>query len=123
MPAAPWLFKTDKVTKETRSETLRHVSEVYGQNTLSTKRSRPDLKPTMGSLQMRVHSQNKDGWHKKFMRVMCFIKSKVEDVRTIEADSLYHMLTMIDSAHAVHKDMRGHTGGLLTFGTGRADQK
>jgi len=31
------------------------------------------------------------------------------------------MLTMVDSAHAVHKDMRGHTGGLMTFGTGVVD--
>jgi len=33
------------------------------------------------------------------------------------------MLTFIDSAHAVHPDMRGHTGGATTFGTGIIDQK
>ena len=30
---------------------------------------------------------------------------------------------MVDSAHAVHENMRGHTGGLITFGTGVVDQK
>ena len=30
---------------------------------------------------------------------------------------------MIDSAHAVHENMRGHTGGITTFGTGVIDQK
>jgi hypothetical protein len=30
---------------------------------------------------------------------------------------------MIDSAHAVHNDMRGHTGGITSFGTGIIDQK
>ena len=48
--------------------------------------------------------------------MMCFIKQTVEDVRIIGADSLADMLTMVDSAHAVHENMRGHTGGLITFG-------
>ena len=30
---------------------------------------------------------------------------------------------MIDSAHAVHPNMRGHTGGIPTFGMGIIDQK
>jgi len=47
----------------------------------------------------------------------------VEDVRITGADSLLDMLTFIDSAHAVHPDMRGHTGGATTFGTGIIDQK
>ena len=33
------------------------------------------------------------------------------------------MLVMIDSAHAVHKNMRGHTGSITTFRTGVIDQK
>ena len=70
----------------------------------------------------RVHSPSKDDWH-KLMRMMSFVKGTVNDVRTIGADDLHHILMMVDSAHAVHEDMRGHTGGLLTFGTGVVDQK
>ena len=33
------------------------------------------------------------------------------------------MLNMTDSAHAVHNDMRGHTGQIITMGTGVLDQK
>ena len=33
------------------------------------------------------------------------------------------MLTMTDSAHAVHNDMMGHTGQIITMGTGVLDQK
>jgi len=54
---------------------------------------------------------------------MCFIKLSVADVRVIGADSLLEMLVMIDSSHAVHNNMRGHTGGITTFGTGVIDQK
>jgi hypothetical protein len=33
------------------------------------------------------------------------------------------MIVMIDFAHAVHDDMRGHTGGITSYGTGIVDQK
>jgi len=68
----------------------------------------------------RVHEPNKDDWH-KLMRLMSFFKCTLNDKRIVGADCLHRMLTMVDSAHAVHKDMRGHTGGLMTFGTGVVD--
>ena len=54
---------------------------------------------------------------------MCFIKSTATDVRIIGANDLLNMMVMIDSAHAVHKKMRGHTGGIATFGIGVINQK
>ena len=44
-------------------------------------------------------------------------------MRIIGADDLLNMLVMIDSAYAVYDDMRGHTGGLNSFGIGVVDQK
>ena len=57
------------------------------------------------------------------MQLICFVKSTLNDKRTIGADSLHQMLTMVDLAHIVHKDMQGHTGGLITLGTGVVDTK
>jgi hypothetical protein len=51
------------------------------------------------------------------------MKKTKDDVRIIGADDLLNMIVMIDSAHAVHDDMRGHTGGITSFGTGIVDQK
>jgi len=59
----------------------------------------------------------------KFMRMMCWLKTTQDDVRTVGAGDLLHMLTTTDSAHAVHNDMRGHTGQIFTMGTGVLDQK
>ena len=65
----------------------------------------------------------KEDWH-KLVRMMMFIKTTVEDVRIIGADDLHSMLTMVDSAHAVHEtDMRGHTGSVIIMGTGVIDTK
>ncbi len=54
---------------------------------------------------------------------MCFIKLTAADVRVIGTDSLLELLVMIDSSHAVYNNMRGHTGGITTFGIGVIDQK
>jgi hypothetical protein len=86
------------------------------------KRARPDVEPTVSFLSGRVKAPDKDDWH-KFKRLMCWIKKTKTDVRIIGADDLLNMVVMIDSAHAVHDDMRGHTGGITSFGTGIIDQK
>ena len=54
---------------------------------------------------------------------MSWLHQTIEDVRIIGANDLFSMLTFIDSAHAVHPNMRGHTGGATTFGIGIIDQK
>jgi len=69
-----------------------------------------------------VKAPTKSDWH-KFLRVMCWLKQTKLDVRVIGADDLVNMVVMIDSAHAVHDNMRGHTGGVTSFGTGIIDQK
>jgi len=86
------------------------------------KRSRPDCETAVSFLMKRVSEPRRDDWY-KFMRLMSWIKRTVEDRKIIGADDLLHMLTMTDSAHAVHEDMKGHIGGIITFGIGVIDQK
>ena len=50
--------------------------------------------------------------------MLCFLKQTINDTRVIRADSLEQIDTFLDSSHAVHPDMRGHTGGTITMGTG-----
>ena len=86
------------------------------------KQGRPDVKPTVSFLSTRVKGPDKDEWN-KFKCLMCWIKKKKTEVRVIGADDLLNMIVMIDSAHAVHDDMRGHTGGITSYGTGIVDEK
>ena len=121
-PHAKWLFKVNekapKLSKDKAEIFLKYVMKVAW----AMKRSRPDIEFTNTFHMTRVHEPNRDDWH-KFMRMMCWVKQTQEDVRTVGADDLLHMLTMTDSAHAVHNDMRGHTGQVITMGTGVLDQK
>ena len=54
---------------------------------------------------------------------MSSLKQTATDVRIIGADDLIHMIVLIDSVHAVHDNMREHTGVITSFGTGLVDQK
>jgi hypothetical protein len=121
-PAATWLFKL-KDSKELCPKFTSFFRKFTMKVLWTSKRSRPDLETTMGFLTTRVKAPTKDDWH-KLTRLMCYIKATVNDVRIIGADNLHNLLTMIDSAHAVHeKDMRGHTGSITTMGTGVLDSK
>ena len=38
--------------------------------------------------------------------------------RIIGADDLSMMQTYVDASYAIHRDMRGHTGGVMSMGHG-----
>ena len=121
-PAAKWLF-TVKPETEALAEAKADIFRKFIAKLIWVmKRGRPDAEPTVAFLSTRVKAPDKDDWH-KFKRLMCWIKKTKTDVRIIGADDLLNMIVMIDSAHAVHNDMRGHTGGITSFGTGIIDQK
>ena len=42
----------------------------------------------------------------------------MNDERIIGAKSLYDLYTWIDSSYAIHPNMKGHTGGVMSYGTG-----
>jgi hypothetical protein len=47
-----------------------------------------------------------------------FIRATKEDYLTLSADSLHNVRWWVDAAYAVHPDMKSHTGGGLSLGTG-----
>jgi len=121
-PAAKWLF-TVKLDTEGLDEANTDIFRKFIAKLIWVmKRGRPDAEPTVAFLSTRVKAPDKDDWH-KFKRLMCWVKKTKADVRIIGADDLLNMVVMIDSAHAVHNDMRGHTGGVTSFGTSIIDQK
>ena len=51
-------------------------------------------------------------------RVLSFLKGTIKDKRIIGASSPHELYLWIDAAYAVHENMRGHTGGTMSYGTG-----
>ena len=121
-PAAKWLFTTNDKSPKLKQEMMDKYVRFVAKILWVEKRSRPDVETTVSFLVTRNKAPDKDDWC-KLVRAMSWLYQTADDVRIIGADNLHEMLTFIDSAHAVHPNMRGHTGGLTTFGTGIIDQK
>ena len=81
------------------------------------KRSRPDLETCVSFLCTRVSCSTEEDWL-KLKRVLQFVNQTKTDTRTIEADNLSELFTWIDASYAVHPNMRGYTGGAMSFGQG-----
>ena len=86
------------------------------------KRGRPDVETTVSYLMTRVSKSNERDWT-KLKRCLGFLKGTIDDLRKIGADSLRDLHVWIDAAHAVHENMRGHTGGTMSMGTGTLHSK
>jgi len=113
-PAAKWLFTVKADTEELDEAKADIFRKFIAKLIWVMKQGRPDVKPTVSFLSTRVKAPDKVDWH-KFKRLMCWVKKTKKDVRIISTDDLLNMIVMIDSAHAVHNDTRGHTGGVTSF--------
>ena len=81
------------------------------------KRGRPDIETAVSYLMTRVSKSNTRDWE-KLKRCLNFLKGTFNDTRTIGADSLRDLHVWIDDSHAIHENMRGHTGGAMSMGIG-----
>ena len=68
-------------------------------------------------LSTRVKDPDEDDW-KKLLRLMQYLNATPELVLRLSADNTNILKWYIDASYAIHPDMKGHTGGVLTMGNG-----
>ena len=54
----------------------------------------------------------------KLTRVLRYLQDTIDDCKKNGINSIDTLETWVDAAYAVHPDMRSHTGGTMSFGTG-----
>lgn len=81
------------------------------------KRARPDIQTAVAFLTTRVIDPDTDDW-KKLLRLLSYLKGTKELVLTLEVDVINILKWFIDASYAIHRDMKGHTGGGMTMGKG-----
>jgi hypothetical protein len=59
----------------------------------------------------------------KLKRTLKYLQGTLEEFLTLGADNIQKMKTWVDASYAVHKDMKSHTGGVVSFGRGAAMSK
>ena len=116
-PANQNLFNIDENSQPiTESE-----SQAYHTSTAKllflAKRARPDLLTAVAFLTTRVKAPTIEDFD-KLGRVVKYLRGTPTLFLTLEGNSDMKMIWRADGSHAVHPDMRGHTGGIFTLGKG-----
>jgi hypothetical protein len=117
-PAGNHLFQVNKenpvLLEEKEKEFFHHnVAKLL----FLSKRARPDIQTAVAFLTTWVKSPDVDDY-KKLARVMRYLRETKGMPLTLEADNMKIVKWWIDAAFAVHKDMKGHTGGGMSLGRG-----
>ena len=116
-PAQPGLFTLDSSSPRldtTQSDFFHcHVAKLL----YLSKRGRTDIQLAIAFLSTRVSCCTEQDM-KKLKRVFLYLKGTQSLFLTLGADSLHKLTTFVDAAYAVHPDMRSHTGGAVSMGTG-----
>jgi Reverse transcriptase (RNA-dependent DNA polymerase)/Zinc knuckle len=116
-PANRYLFDVDEdspLLGKTEAETFHSVVAKLLYVSL---RGRTDLLLAISFLCTRV-SKCTDEDQRKLKRVLEYIKGSMDLEYTIGADDIGNVRTWVDASYAVHPDMKSHTGGVMSFGTG-----
>lgn len=117
-PAGRTLFETKEETSKLLSEKRQeNFHSVTAKLLYLMKRARPDIDVAVTYLCSRVSKPNESDWE-KLKRVLCYIKSTMNETRFMGMDDLGMLFTWIDAAYAVHPNMRSQTGGAMSMGTG-----
>jgi hypothetical protein len=81
------------------------------------KRGRPDIQTAIAFLCTRVQHPTKHDFN-KLSRVIKYLCNTVDLVLRLSADNLNIVKWWVDASYGVHHDMRSHTGGAMSLGTG-----
>jgi hypothetical protein len=116
-PAKKDLFEVDETSArlDKRDSDLFH--SVVAKLLYVSMRARPDLLLPVIFLCSRVAVATKEDMG-KLRRLLEYVFGTMHLTYTLGADNLASFRTWVDASFAVHPDMRSHTGGLISFGTG-----
>jgi hypothetical protein len=116
-PAASHLFTVDENSPKVDEKRAQFFHTYVTKTLFICKRARPDLQTAVVFLCKRVKDCQEDDY-KKLKRMLQFIRATKDDYLTLSANSLHNVRWWVDASYAVHPDMKSHTGGAMSLGTG-----
>ena len=121
-PAKGTLFDEDSEAgaeplSESEAERYHHTTAKL---LYASKRARLDIDLAISFLCTKVTKPSK-GDLEKLKRVLEYLKGTKSMKRTMGMNDIGYLQTWIDASYATHRDMRGHTGGVIKHGKGYCD--
>jgi hypothetical protein len=125
-PAKKDLFEIDEEIDNESADLTNEKRETFHSVVAKllyvSKRCRLDIQLPIAFLCTRVSCSTEQDWA-KLKRVLEYLKGSLDEFLTLGADDITRMMTWVDASYAVHRDMKSHTGGLVSFGTGAVMSK
>jgi hypothetical protein len=116
-PARKDLFEIDENSERLSDSDAENFHSVVALLLFIAIRARVDILLAISFLCTRVSKSTKQD-KAKLKRVLEYLNGTRDLPYILGADSLEAFFSWIDAAFAVHEDMRGHTGGATSMGTG-----
>jgi hypothetical protein len=111
------LFKIDEDCEKLAPKKKEVFHHLVAKTLYVTKRARPDTCTAVAYLKTRVREPDKDDWT-KMVHMMKYIRGTRKFPLILSANGSGILKWWVDASFAVHPNMRGHTGGGLSMGTG-----
>ena len=111
------LFKVDESCVKLTAEQTQCFHNIVAKTLYCTKRARPDTCTAIAFLTTRVREPDRDDW-RKLTHLVEYLRGTQDLPLILSASSNCILKWYIDGSFAVHPNMRGHMGGMLTLGRG-----
>ena len=118
-PAAEYLFQIVDGLPLLDEATSQFFHATVAKLLFLCKRGRPDIQTAIAFLCTRVQNPTKYDYN-KLARVIKYLRNTEDLVVRLSAENLNIIKWWTDASYAVHHDMRSHTSGVMSMGTGAA---
>jgi hypothetical protein len=118
-PAAQHVFQVKEGVELLDTQKSEFFHETVAKLLFLCKRGRPDIQTAIAFLCTWVQQPTKDDYN-KLSRTIKYLRNTVDLVLRLSADNLNVTKWWVDVSYAVHPDMKSHTGGCMSMGTGAA---
>jgi hypothetical protein len=116
-PASDNLFDVDNDSPPLNVKEADFFHRTTARLLFAAKRARPDLQVAVAYLCTRVKSPNQSDY-RKLTRVIKYLRLTIFIPLVLGWDGTGQLTWSVDASFAVHKDMRSHTGAVLSLGKG-----
>jgi hypothetical protein len=116
-PAADYLFNSSEKAVLLEEKDRKAFHSNVQQLLYVAKRTRPDILTVVSYLTTRVkEATDEDG--KKLSRLLCYLNSTSDLKLHLSSDGGNLVQAYVDASFAVHSDGKGHTGAVISIGSG-----
>jgi hypothetical protein len=116
-PAAAYLFQIVEGIKLLNETTSEFFHATFAKLLFLCKRGRPDIQTAIAFICTRVQQPTKHDYN-KLSRVIKYLRKTSGLVLRLSAENLNIIKWWVDASYGVHYDMRTHTRGAMSMGTG-----